>query len=98
MTSPADFDALPDRFGGLARRRGLAHRVGQRLQVIGGRLLAWPERQPDDVPASWGGQPVGVRTAEVITVRLDVGCERSEHGGGIPVYVGQRADSVPLAR
>lgn len=98
MTTPADFYPLPDRFGRLSRRRGFAHGVSQRFQVVSDRFLAWPQRQPDDIPASWRGKPVGVGTAEVVAVRLDVGRQRSEDRRGIPVYVGERADGVPFAR
>lgn len=91
MASPADFNPLAHRLAGRARRRCLPDRVGKRLQVIGRGFLAGSQREPDDVPAAGGSEPVGVRAAEVVTMRFDVGGERTEDRGRIPVHIRQRA-------
>jgi Zincin-like metallopeptidase len=98
VPAPADLDTLPDRLDRSTWRRGLAHGVSERLKVVGGRFLAWPERKPDDVPAERSGQPVSMCAAQVIAVRLDVGSQRAEHRRGVPVNVGQRAHGVTFAR
>ena len=80
----------------LARRRGagrLAHRVGQRLEVVAAR----PERvgvrgEPQHLPATRGGQPLGVGRAQVVAVRLGVGGQRAEDGRRVGVDVGERGD------
>ena len=74
----------------------LPYRVGQRLQVIG---LRWRglHREPHDFPAARHGQPVGVRRAQVVAVRLDVRGQRAEDRGGVAVHVGQRVDRELLA-
>ena len=89
MAAPADFDALPDGLGRGLRQDRLPDGVGQRLQVVG-YLLGRNGRQPDHVPAAGKGEPVGVPGAQVIAVRLHVGGQRAEHGGGVTVDVGQR--------
>jgi hypothetical protein len=80
------------------RREGrLTHRVGQRFQVIGLRRRGL-DREPDHVPAARRGQPVSVRRAQVVTVRLDVRCQRAENSGRVGVDVRERVDSRLLAR
>ena len=76
VTAPTYLDALAYRLGGRAGLGCLPDRVGQRLKVIGGRLLARSQRQPDDVPAARCGQPVGMRAAQVVAVRFDIGGQR----------------------
>ena len=98
MAAPADLDPLPDRLRLRARDRRFANGVGQCLEVVRGGLLARRERQPDDVPSSGRGEAVRVRAAQVVAVRLDVGGQRPEYCRRVPVDVGQRAHSVPLAR
>src|SRR5258708_16639102 len=97
MPTPAALNPLPDRFGSGPRRRSLTDGVGQRLQVVRRGLLARGQGQPHDVPAPRRREPVSVRAAQVVAVRLHVGGERPEHSRRVPVYVGQRADGIPLA-
>ncbi len=96
MTAPTDFHTLPDRLDGGARHRGLANGVRQGFEVVSRRFLAWSERQPHDVPPAGCCQSVGVRGTQVVAVRFDVGRERAEHGGGVPVDVGKGAHGIPL--
>src|SRR5258706_14533908 len=96
MPAPPDLNPLSDRFGGGPRPRWLTDGVGQRLQVVRCGLLARGQRQPHDVPAPRRREPVSVRAAQVVAVRLHVGGERPEHCGRVPVYVSQRADGIAL--
>ena len=75
----------------------LAHDVRQRLEVVGS-LPGRVPRQPYDIPASRHDQPGRVLLAQVITVRLDVCRQRSEHGRGVAVHVRERVDGRLLAR
>src|SRR6266516_587331 len=97
VTAPADLDALPDGLCRGARQGRLPDSVGQRLQVIG-FLLGRPGREPDHIPAAGNSQPVGVRCAQVVAVRLHVAGQRAEHGGGVAVHVGQRVERDLFAR
>src|SRR5690606_14769018 len=76
----------------------LAHRVGQRLQVVAARPAGAVGGQPDDLPAARGGAPLGVHRAQVVAVRLDIGRERTEHGRGVGVDIGEREDCWLSAR
>src|SRR6266542_6372317 len=97
VAAAAYLDPLTDGlFGGL-RSRGLPDRVRQCLQVVVSRLRGL-HRQPNDLPAQRRGQPLGVRRAQIVTVRLHVGGERPEHGGRVAVDIGEGADSGLLAR
>src|SRR5258708_12660451 len=96
MPTPAALNPLPDRFGSGPRRRSLTDGVGQRLQVVRRGLLARGQGQPHDVPPPRRREPVSVRAAQVVAVRLHIGGERPEHSRRVPVYVSQRADGVPL--
>src|SRR6266487_3488367 len=97
VAAAAHLDPLTDGlFGGL-RSRGLPDRVRQCLQVVVSRLRGL-HRQPNDLPAQRRGQPLGVRRAQIVTVRLHVGGERPEHGGRVAVDIGEGADSGLLAR
>ncbi len=56
------------------------------------------DREADDFPAARRGQPVSVRRAQVIAVRLHVRGEWPEHGRGVAVHVRERVDRGMLAR
>ena len=78
---------------------GLPDGVGQRLEVVAARPEVGGVRgQPQDLPAARGGEPLGVRGAQVVAVRLGVGGQRAEDGGGVGVDVGERRDSGAAAR
>jgi hypothetical protein len=72
MAAAADFYSLAHRLGRFPGHRRLAHRVGERLQVVC-LFLGRPSREPDHIPSPRRGQPVGVGGAQVVAVRLDVG-------------------------
>ena len=81
------------------RTGGLAHGVGQGLEVV----AAGPQRirvglQPDDLPATRDGHPLAVDLAEVVAVGLGVGGQGTQDRGRIRVDVRQRRDSRPRTR
>ena len=75
----------------------LTHRVGERLEILGDAHWIDLGLDPDQFPATRCGESARVGFAEVITMRFDVGGERSEHSRGIGVDVGQRGVRVPGA-
>jgi hypothetical protein len=79
VTPSANFDTLARWLGRSTRRRSLADRIGQGLQVIGlggfiRRLADW---EADDVPAAGSSHPVGMPCAQVVAMWLDEGGERA---------------------
>ena len=76
---------------------GLADDVRQRLQVVG-TLLGGIGGQSQHIPAARHDQPGCVFLAQVVTVRLDIGRKRPEHGRGVAVHVRERVDGGLLAR
>src|SRR5690606_10334509 len=68
-----------------------AYRVGECLQVVGGRLGGLVG-QAHDLPPAGRGEPLGMLGAQVVTVRLRVRRERTEHGGRVGVNVRERED------
>ncbi len=72
------------------------HQCGQLIGTGGAREGAKVEAE--DFPAARGGQPLRVQLAQVIAVRLGVGCQRSQDGGGIGIYVRQGSDGGLPAR
>lgn len=86
MSATPDFD----RFG-FSRRADPAHKIGERGQL----RCAWLQRfrvglQSHHRPASRGGQLLCVRSAEVVAVRLGMGCEWTEHCRLIGVHIRER--------
>jgi hypothetical protein len=66
------------------RPGGLTDRVGQSQQIVMGRW--WRHkvgREPDNLPAARGGEPLGVLGAQVVAMRLGVGGQRPEDGSGV---------------
>ena len=105
VTAPADLDGAG--LGGWTGCRPLpgagpsrlTHRVGQREQVVrAGAGVHELAGQPDDVPASWRGQPLGVGRAQVVGVGFGVGGQRAQHGGLVGVDVGQGRDGTATTR
>src|SRR5690606_2071690 len=77
---------------------GLAHGVGQCLQVVaaglgGGRAV----EEPDDFPAPGRGEALRVLGAEVVAVGFGVGGEGAEDRGRVGVDVRQRRDGGTAA-
>jgi hypothetical protein len=67
--------------GGLRRSRGFSYSISERLEIVAARaLVAGLDREPHNLPAPWGGQPLGVGGAQVITVRLGMCGQRAKHG------------------
>jgi hypothetical protein len=98
MASTAYLGALAHGFRtGTRRSGGLPYGVGECLKVVGagfGLLVG----QPEQFPAHGRGQPVGVVSAQVITVRLDVRGERAQNGGRVSVDVREREHCGRFAR
>ena len=85
--------------GGGAGSTGLADRVGESEEVIGGRLrLGVVRREADDLPAAGGGQAVRVLTTQVVGVRLRVGRQRAQDCRLVGVDVRQGGDRGAAAR
>src|SRR5690242_10878813 len=99
MAPPADLDPLAGRLHPGGREDRLPDRVGERLQVVCLRRVRVGriDREADHIPAPRGREPPRVRGAQVVAVRLDVGGERAEHGGGVAVDVGERVQGGLLA-
>lgn len=88
MTSSTDLGGgLGGAFAGPGR---LANGVGEGLEVVGrGTQRLRVRGEPDDLPAAWHRQALGVLGAQVVTVRLGVGSQWSEHRGRLGVDVGE---------
>ena len=67
----------------------LANRIRQRLEVVGGGSGRLGDLQPDDLPPKRGCQPCGVPRAQVVTVRLGIGCERTEYRSRLRIDIGE---------
>src|SRR5918996_1449529 len=81
------------------RAGGLAYRVGEREQVVTARPDARRIRsEPDDLPAPWRHESLGVLRAQVVTVRFGVGGQRPEDRRRVGVHVGERRDRRTAAR
>ena len=75
VAAATDLHRLPVRCRGRPGR--LAHGVGQRLEVVAGRAdVGGVRREPQDLPATGGREPLGVGGAQVVAVRLGIGRER----------------------
>ncbi len=93
--APAAYlDPLPHRLCRGTGRASLPDDVGECFQVIGLRRrgLLGLHRQPYDVPAAWCREPAGVVSAQIVTVRLDVGGQWPEYRGGVAVDISERVD------
>ncbi len=82
----------------LLRTGRFAYGVGKRFQVV----TAGPGRgrgveEPDDLPATRGGEALGVLGAQVVAVGFGVGGERAEDRGRVGVDVRQRRDGGTAA-
>lgn len=82
----------------LLRAGRLAHRVGERFEVVTAR----PGRtrgvgEADDLPAAGRGEALGVLGTEVVTVGFGVGGEGAEDRGRVGVDVRQRRDGGTAA-
>lgn len=85
------------RLGGWLRR-GFADGVRERQQIV--RIVLGHgigKGQSDDLPSARDGQSFSVDGAEVVRVRLGVGGQRAEDGGGVTVDIGQSGNRRPLA-
>jgi hypothetical protein len=74
---------------------GLAHRVGQGYQVVGGGW-GWGEVAvvADQVPASGGGEAAGVGFAQVVRVGLGERRQGADDSRRVAVDVGQSGDRL----
>jgi hypothetical protein len=69
---------------------GVADGIGKRQQVIGSWLLrSGRHGQAQHFPSAGHRQGIGVLLAEVVAVRLGVGGQRTQDGGGVRVHVRQ---------
>ena len=76
----------------------LAHRVGERFQVVtAGAGGTGGVGEPDDLPAARRGEALGVLGAQVVAVGFGVGGERAEDRGRVGVDVRQRRDGGTAA-
>lgn len=82
---------------GRRRTRSLAHQVSQRQQVVFGRRRLDVLSQAQHVPTTWCAEPFAVKLAEVIGMRLGVGCQRAEHCRGVGIDIGERGHSRATA-
>src|SRR5450759_1125069 len=74
---------------------GLAHRVGQRQQVVlGGAGVHELRGEADDLPAARDCLALGMHGAQVVGVRLGIGSQRSQNRGLVGVDIGQRRDGA----
>lgn len=79
-------------------RRGFADGVRERQQIV--RIVLGHgigEGQSHDLPSARDGQSFRMDGAEVVGVRLGVGGQRAEDGGGVTVDIGQSGYRRPLA-
>src|SRR5918996_1649848 len=78
---------------------GLAHRVGEREQVVTARPDARRIRsEPDDLPAPWRHESLGMLRTQVVAVWFGVGGQWPEDRGRVCVHVGERRDRRTAAR
>jgi hypothetical protein len=78
---------------GLGRRTGgsLTDSISQREKVVGTRLRRLGRHgEAEYFPPARNRERTGMLLAEVVTVRLCVGCKRAEDGGGVRIDVRQR--------
>jgi hypothetical protein len=70
--------------------RGVPYGVCERQEVIRPGLL-WCGRhgQPQHFPATWDCKRIGVLFTEVVAVRLGIGGQRTQDGGGVCIHVRQ---------
>lgn len=72
--------------------------VGKRFQIVAtGARGSRTVEEADDLPATRGGEALGVLGAQVITVGFGVGGERAEDRGRVGVDVRQRRDGGSAA-
>jgi len=67
----------------------VADSVSESQQVVRGRLRLLLNRKSDHFPPTRGGERLGMRLAEVVAVRFDLGGQGPKDCGGITVGVGQ---------
>src|SRR5262247_4510477 len=100
MTAPADIH-LRLEVAVLVERQltGLPNRIGQCLEIVAaGSGWTGLQREPDNLPAARGGEPLGVQNAKVVAVRLRVNGQRTQHRGRLRVDVGQGGDGGSATR
>src|SRR5680860_469560 len=74
--------ARGDAPGDLSGPAGFTLSIGKRQQVVlGGTGVHELRCKADGVPATWHGQTLGVHGAQVVGVRLRVGCQRPQDSG-----------------
>lgn len=84
---------------GIPVYRRLADRISQRKEVIAVRLGRTGRKcQPENLPPTGNRQPLCVRGAQVIAVRLCVRGKGTEYGRGIGIHIGERGNCCTLAR
>src|SRR5674476_1320264 len=82
--------ARGDGTGHLSGPTGFTHGIGKRQQVVlGGTGVRELRCEADGVPAPRHGQTLGVHGAQVVGVRLCVGCQRPQDSGLVRVDIGQ---------
>lgn len=76
-----------------------AHRLGQSNKIVAARPC-WlvVDSEAHNLPTTRRGEASRVRGAQVVTVRLGVGREWTDHGRGVCVDIRERGDSWLGAR
>ena len=78
---------------------GLPHCIHERGQIIAaGDPRLSGEIQPDYFPSQRHREPGSVGVAQIVTMGFGVGCQRSQHRGGIGVHIRQGGNSCLSAR
>lgn len=74
------------------RPAGLAHRVGQRLEIVGAAEVVEIGVRPDNFPPFRCGQVDGMLGTQVVGVRLGSSGQRTDDRGRLGIGIGQRGD------
>lgn len=83
----------------VVRPRRFPHGIGKRFEVVtAGARGSGGVGEPDDLPATWCGQPLTVLGTEVVAVGLGVGGERAEDRSRVGIDVRQCRDGRAAAR
>lgn len=91
--------AVPAVGTAVVRTRCFPYGIGERFEVVtAGAHGSGGIGEPDDLPATWRGQPLAVLGTEVVAVGLGIGGERAEDRSRVGIDVRQCRDGRAAAR